>query len=113
MIRLGHAQVEDSAFESIVHHAVAGVPGARLDTSRVGRVSRVLPGRRAPVEWRATADAVSISLELLALHGSVLPELGADVRRVVAGAVTEMTGLRVDAVDVTVVGIDREAVGAG
>ena len=113
MIRLGQAQVEDSAIDSIVRHAVEGVAGARLDTSRVGRVSRVLPGRRGPVEWRVSGDVASISLELTAAHGSVLPEVGAEVRRSVAGAVRTMTGLKVDAVDVTVVGIDRDAAGMG
>jgi uncharacterized alkaline shock family protein YloU len=38
----------------------------------------------------------------------VLPVLGADVRAAVSGVVTQMTGLEVRAVDVTVVGVDRD-----
>ena len=49
-VRLGGATVADEAIVSMVRGAVAGVPGARLDPP--GRVSRVLPGRRGPVEWR-------------------------------------------------------------
>jgi uncharacterized alkaline shock family protein YloU len=105
VIRLGAAQVADEAIDSIVHGAVRQVRGARLESP--GRVSRVLPGRRGPVEWSVDGSAASFSVDVVAAYGIVLPELGTAVQRAVTSAVTSMTGLRVQSVDVTVVGIDR------
>ena len=57
-VRLGGATVADEAIVSIVRGAVAGVPGARLDLP--GRVSRVIPGRRGPVEWTVKGRTIEI-----------------------------------------------------
>jgi len=105
MIRVGQATVSDQAVVAIVRGAVELVPGARLDTP--GRVSRVLPGRRGPVEWAVSDDAASFDVDIVAVHGSVLPELGARVRESVAEHVGRMTGLQVRTVDVTVTGVAR------
>ena len=78
MIKLGAAQVVDEAFDSIVRGAVEGVPGARLEFP--GRVSRVLPGRRGPVEWSVTGSHATVSVEVVAAQGVVLPDLGAAVQ---------------------------------
>jgi uncharacterized alkaline shock family protein YloU len=106
MIRLGAAQIADEAIVSIVRGAVSQVPGARLESP--GRVSRVIPGRHGPVEWDIAGDSATFSIDVVAAHGMVLPVLGADVRAAVSGAVTQMTGLEVRAVDVTVVGVERD-----
>jgi uncharacterized alkaline shock family protein YloU len=106
MIRIGEAQVSDQAMTAIVRGAVDLVPGARLDTP--GRVSRVLPGRRGPVEWTRAEDALRFDVDIVAARGTVLPALGAEVRESVARHVRAMTGLAVPAVDVTVTGVDRE-----
>ena len=106
MIRLGAAQVSDQALESIVRMAVESVAGARLDSP--GRVSRVLPGRRGPVDWNVTGRVATFDVDIVADHGRVLPELGAQVRSAVGRHVAGMTGLEVRAVDVTVTGLDRE-----
>jgi uncharacterized alkaline shock family protein YloU len=105
VIRLGEAQVADQALESIVRLAVESVPGARLDTP--GRVSRVLPGRRGPVEWTLTGRVAAFDVDVVCEHGRVLPGLGEQVRAAVAEHVGGMTGLSVRAVDVTVTGLDR------
>ncbi len=106
MIRIGEAQVSDQAMTAIVRGAVELVPGARLDTP--GRVSRVLPGRRGPVEWSLTEETVTFDVDIVAAQGTVLPALGAQVRDSVARHVRVMTGLAVPAVDVTVTGVDRD-----
>lgn len=104
-VRLGTATVADEAIASIVRGAVAGVPGARLDLP--GRVSRVLPGRRGPVEWAVKGGAITFDIDVCAAYGKVLPRLAAAVRAAVAENVSAMTGLDVQVVDVTVTGIDR------
>lgn len=104
-VRLGTATLADEAIVSIVRGAVAGVPGARLDLP--GRVSRVLPGRRGPVEWVVTGGAIAFDVDVCAGYGRVLPQLASSVRDAVAEHVGVMTGLEVRIVDVTVTGIDR------
>ena len=104
-VRLGGATVADEAIVSIVRGAVAGVPGARLDLP--GRVSRVLPGRRGPVEWVVKGETISFDVDVCAGYGRVLPQLAGSVRDAVAEHVGAMTGLEVRVVDVTVTAIDR------
>ena len=104
-VRLGPATVADEAIVSIVRGAVAGIPGARLDLP--GRVSRVLPGRRGPVEWTLKGGAITFDVDVCAAYGRVLPRLAEAVREAVAENVSTMTGLEVRVVDVTVTGIDR------
>jgi uncharacterized alkaline shock family protein YloU len=104
-VRVGGATVADEAIVSMVRGAVAGVPGARLDLP--GRVSRVIPGRRGPVEWALKGQAITFDVDVCAAYGCVLPRVAASVRDAVAGHVGAMTGLDVRVVDVTVTGIDR------
>ncbi len=104
-VRLGGATVADEAIVSIVRGAVAGVPGARLDLP--GRVSRVLPGRRGPVEWVVKGGTIAFDVDVCAGYGCVLPQLACSVREAVAEHVGAMTGLEVRVVDVTVTAIDR------
>ena len=81
-MRLGGATVADEAIVSIVRGAVAGVPGARLDLP--GRVSRVLPGRRGPVEWVVKGGTIAFDVDVCAGYGRVLPQLAGSVRDAVA-----------------------------
>ncbi len=104
-VRLGTTTVADEAIVSIVRGAVAGVPGARLDLP--GRVSRVLPGRRGPVEWVVKGGTIAFDVDVCAGYGRVLPRIAESVRAAVAEHVAAMTGLQVRVVDVTVTAIDR------
>jgi uncharacterized alkaline shock family protein YloU len=98
--RIGNASISDDALLAIVRGAVESVEGAFVGTP--GRVARVLPGRRSPVEWRIDGAAIRVSVELVAAYGRVLPELAAAVQEAVADALRAMTGLTVRSVDVTV-----------
>jgi uncharacterized alkaline shock family protein YloU len=104
-LRLGTATVADEAVETIVRGAVASVTGARLDAP--GRVARVLPGRRGPVEWQADRSSIALDIDISAAYGRVLPELGVAVRDAVAEHISTMTGLDVRSVDVTVTEVAR------
>ena len=104
-LRLGSASVADEAIETIVRGAVASVSGARLDAP--GRVARVLPGRRGPVEWQVDRSSIAFDVDISAAYGRVLPELAVAVRDAVAEHVARMTGLEVRAVDVTVSEVAR------
>ncbi len=53
-------------------------------------------------QWRVRLD-----VDLAVGYGTVIPTAAEGVRRRVAEAVTQMTGLEVRSVDVTVTGLDR------
>ena len=108
-VRVPGATVSDDALLSIVRGAVGRVAGARIDTP--GRVARVLPGRRNPVEWQAGDASISFDVDIAAGYGRMLPQTAAAVRSAICAAVEQMTGLRVLAVDITVTGLDREEEG--
>jgi uncharacterized alkaline shock family protein YloU len=104
-VRVTGAVMADEALVSIVRGAVAAEPGARLDTP--GRISRVLPGRRGPVSWEIDGGGMRLDVDLAVGFGTVIPTAAEGVRRRVAEAVTQMTGLEVRSVDVTVTGLGR------
>ena len=79
----------------------------------VQRASETVEGvrvrrRRRGLEVRVTSDTVRVEIALTAAYGAVLPEVGRAVQERVAGALAQMCGLEVTAVDVTV----EELVGA-
>jgi len=87
--------VSEVALAEIVRRAVASVEGARL---RKGR-------RRLGVELqdgRARAE-----LQLAVAYGRVLPEVSAAVQERVADALARMCDVEVEAIDVTVVELER------
>ena len=91
----GSVRVSEVALAEIVRRAVESVEGARL---RKGR-------RRLGVELengRARAD-----LQVSVAYGRVLPETAAAVQERVADALARMCDVGVDAVDVTVEGLER------
>ena len=91
----GSVRVSEVALAEIVRRAVESVEGARLRKAR----------RRLGVELengRARAD-----LQVSVAYGSVLPETAAAVQERVADALARMCDVEVDAVDVTVEGLER------
>ena len=91
----GSVRVSEVALADIVRRAVASVDGARL---RKGR-------RRLGVELedgRAGAE-----LQLAVAYGLVLPEVSAAVQERVADGLTRMCDVEVEAIDVTVVELER------
>ena len=79
----------------VVVQSAESVEGARVRRAR-RKVGVELDGRRALVE-----------LELAVAYGKVLPDVAQDVQLRVTDALTQMCGLEVTAVDVTVEELDR------
>jgi uncharacterized alkaline shock family protein YloU len=86
----GAITVTDAVLASIVVQSAESVDGARVRRAR-RKVDIELDGKRARVE-----------LELAVAYGKVLPALAHDVQLRVTDALTQMCGLDVSAVDVTV-----------
>jgi uncharacterized alkaline shock family protein YloU len=91
----GAVTVSDAALTQIVVQAAEAVEGARVRRAR-RKVGLELDGGRARVE-----------LELAVAYGRVLPDVAQDVQLQVTSALTQMCGLDVTAVDVTVEELDR------
>lgn len=71
------------------------------------RVGEFLTGRRAKgIRIEREEDVVDIDLNVTVRYGLEIPKIAARAQTVVREAVTSMTGLRVRAVRVTVVGVD-------
>jgi len=91
----GAITVADAALTQIVVQAVESVDGARIRRTR-RKLELEIDGSRAHVE-----------LELAVAYGKVLPDVARDVQEQVTDALTQMCGLDVAAVDVTVEELDR------
>lgn len=91
----GSVTVSDAALAQIVAQAVESVEGARL---RRGR-------RRLSLEF--AAGRARAELEVAVAYGRVLPEVAREVQERVTLALTDMCGVAVDAVDVSVEELDR------
>jgi uncharacterized alkaline shock family protein YloU len=90
----GSITLTDAALASIVVQSAESVDGARVRRAR-RKVGVELTGTRARVE-----------LELAVAYGSVLPDVAQDVQLRVTDALTQMCGLEISAVDVTVEELD-------
>ena len=91
----GSVRVSEVALAEIVRRAVSSVDGARLRKGR-GRLGVELQDGRARAE-----------LQLAVAYGRVLPEVSAAVQERVADALTRMCDVEVEAIDVTVVELER------
>lgn len=93
--------------DSLVIEGDAGtitVPGGTL-TAVVTRAAEGIPGTR--VRRRGAAVDVAggtarVRLDLTVRYGSVLPDVGPQIQRVVADALTQMCGVTTSAVDLHV-----------
>jgi Uncharacterized protein conserved in bacteria len=87
--------VTDAALAQVVVQAAEAVDGARVRRAR-RKLELEIDGSRAHVE-----------LELAVAYGKVIPDVARAVQEQVTGALTQMCGLDVGGVDVTVEELDR------
>ena len=91
-------QIATSVLETIVRESLT-------DDGRV-RVHTPLPFVRThTIEVRVESEQCQVTVHLDALMGEHLPSLGRDARARIAAALAQMTGLKVDAVDVIFAGV--------
>jgi uncharacterized alkaline shock family protein YloU len=91
----GEIRVEPEALSSLVTEAAEAVDGARVRRPRRG------------LDVTVSGDRARVELELAARYGAVLPELARAVQAGVKTALSDATGLAVDAVDVSIEELDR------
>lgn len=90
----------------IAQLALEQVPGITPTTPPV-RMGEILTGRRAKGIQVEREDAqVRIYLSVRVDYGKVIPELAKDAQKAVREAISSMTGLEVETVDVIVEAVD-------
>ena len=89
----GAIEISDGALSQLVLRAAGRIEGARIRRPRRGLQVHVTDGR------------ARVSLEITVDRGVVLPEVARAIQESVAGALENMCGLEVGAVDVSIEGL--------
>lgn len=99
--------LSESALTSLVVLALEGQKGLRLAQAGTRSVGDVLSGRRSrPVRLEREGDSLTIDLNVSVDYGKPVMEAAKEAQRTVAEAITASTGLKVKAVNVTVVSVE-------
>ncbi len=99
--------LSESALVSLVVLALEGEKGLRLAQPGARSVGDVLSGRRSrPVRLEREGDHLTVDLNVSVDYGRPIMEAAKEVQKTVAEALTASTGLKVKAVNVTVVAVE-------
>lgn len=102
------AELSDDVLYGIAQLALETIDGIRL-LSPPARVGELLTGRRTKgIRVERTDSGVRVQLNVRVQYGVVIPEVAQAAQSAVRDAMHSMTGLNVDHVNLTVVGIDVE-----
>ena len=89
----GTIDISDGALSQLILRAAGRIEGARVRRPRRGLHVHVADGR------------ARVSLEITVNRGVVLPDIARSIQESVAGALEEMCGFEVGAVDVAIEGV--------
>ncbi|WP_027881397.1 Asp23/Gls24 family envelope stress response protein [Meiothermus rufus] len=99
--------LSESALVSLVVLALEEQKGLRLAQTGARSVGDVLSGRRSrPVRLEREGDSLTVDLNVSVDYGRPVMEVAREAQRTVAEVLTASTGLKVRAVNVTVVGVE-------
>ncbi|GEM87671.1 Asp23/Gls24 family envelope stress response protein [Meiothermus granaticius] len=99
--------LSENALVSLVTLALEGQTGVRLAQPSSRSVGEVLSGRRTrPVRLEREGDHLSLDLSVCVDYGKGVQEVCKEVQKGVAEALSAMTGLKVKAVNITVVAVE-------
>lgn len=99
--------LSESALISLVTLALESQPSLRLAQAGARSVGDVLSGRRArPVRLEREGDNLLIDLNVSVDYGKPIQELAKETQKNVAEVLTASTGLKVKAVNITVVSVE-------
>jgi uncharacterized alkaline shock family protein YloU len=101
-------ELSDDVLYGIAQLALETIDGLRL-LSPPARVGELLTGRRTKgIRVERTDRGVRVQLNVRVQYGLVIPEVAQAAQSAVRDAMHSMTGLDVEHVNLTVVGIDLE-----
>lgn len=98
--------LSESALVSLVTLALEEQKGVRLAQGAARGVGEVFSRRGRPVRIERDGDNLTVDLNLSVEYGRSLIEAAREAQRAVAEVVMASTGLRVQAVNVTVVAVE-------
>ena len=105
---LSHAELSDDVLYGIAQLALESIDGIRL-LSPPARVGELLTGRRTKgIRVERTDGGVRVELNVRVRYGLVIPEVARAAQTAVRDAMHSMTGLDVEKVALTVIGIDLD-----
>lgn len=105
---LSHAELSDDVLYGIAQLALESIDGIRL-LSPPARVGELLTGRRTKgIRVQRTDGGVRVELNVRVRYGLVIPEVSQSAQTAVRDAMHSMTGLDVEQITLTVIGIDLE-----
>ncbi len=105
---LSHAELSDDVLYGIAQLALESIDGIRL-LSPPARVGELLTGRRTKgIRVERTDGGVRVELNVRIRYGLVIPEVARAAQTAVRDAMHSMTGLDVEKVALTVIGIDLD-----
>ncbi|MCD8376715.1 MAG: Asp23/Gls24 family envelope stress response protein [Oscillospiraceae bacterium] len=105
---MGNLHISEAVLAGIAAAAARETEGvSALAGGRAENTSGLVIGKKVArsVEIRVSEDKVSIAVAILVKYGYVIPDVGRAVQEAVANAVENTTGLKVDCVNVHVVGV--------
>ena len=101
--------LSEAALVSLVTLALEGQKGLRLTPAVSRSVGEVLSGRRSrPVRIEREGDNLVVDLSVSVDYGKSVIEAAREAQRTVGDVLTASTGLRVKAVNVTVVAVEYQ-----
>ncbi|MER3481230.1 MAG: hypothetical protein C4327_12375 [Meiothermus sp.] len=99
--------LSENALVGLVTLALEGQGGIRLVQPGARGVGDLIPGRRArPVRVEREGENLSVDLMVCVDYGQPIPDLAKQAQRCVTETLTASTGLKVRAVNVTVVAVE-------
>jgi uncharacterized alkaline shock family protein YloU len=99
--------LSDSALVNIVTLALDNMAGMRLAQPGTRSVGDVLSGRRTrPVRIEREGDNLSVDLAVSIDYGKPIADLAKEAQKDVSDVLTASTGLKVKAVNITVVAVE-------
>jgi uncharacterized alkaline shock family protein YloU len=99
--------LSESALISLVTLALEGQPSLRLAPTNSRSMGDVLSGRRTrPVRLEREGDSLTVDLNISIDFGKPAHEMAQSVQKMVAEVLTTATGLKIKAVNVSVVSVE-------
>lgn len=105
----GALEIKPGVFDQIIRRAVLSVPGVEVSSGTWAQLTRSAYPR---IDYQTTESRIRVRLDIAATWPVRASVLASNVSSSVAEALTKMTGLHVDGVDVHIPVFVRESKGA-
>ena len=111
----GDLIIHEGAVATIIKRVALGVKGVSrfAGSSFVDNIAEIVRSKKIQdrsIVLKMSSSSISMDLALYAYWGAALPEVAAEVKKVIAQAVLDMTGIPVDKININFRGMDEEVV---